>query len=214
MASRILLVDDHPVVLAGLRKDLSNHPDMEVVAEATGRESVFEAVRKLKPNIVLMDIHLGTENGIEISRQVLAKYPRTKIIIFSGDSDQTVVEAALQAGVLGYLLKNCKIEELLRAINLVLAGRLYMCPDVANQVFEDYKKVLVTRLKEKPSLTEHETYVLKLLSEGLRNKTVAAKLGVTPKAVERTRSRIMAKLGYCSLAELARYAAREGIVPK
>lgn len=213
MKPRLLLVDDHPVVLAGVQRDLANQQQLEIVGQATDRESALEAVRRLKPNLVLMDIHLGNENGIDVSRQILSKCPGIAIIVFSGDADPVTVDKALQAGVLGYLLKSCQTEELLRAIQHVMSGKLYMCPDVANQVFHGYRKILAAKQNE-PALTEHEIHVLKLLSEGLRHKEAAAQLGVSTKAVERTRARIMAKLGYSSVAELARYAAREGIVSK
>jgi DNA-binding NarL/FixJ family response regulator len=212
MKAQVLIVDDHPVVRNGLRADLERDPHIVVLGEASSGETALAMAGQLKPDLILMDIHLGQDSGIEITRRILAEHPFIKVIIFSGDSTSDAVDDALQAGVLGYILKASPFEELYRAIQMAMEGRLYLCPEVAAPVFHGYKKLLASQ--SKPTLTERETDVLRLIAEGLQNKEIAGKLGVSAKAIEKTRSRVMTKLGYHSVAELARYAAREGLVSK
>jgi len=212
MTPRILIVDDHPVVRNGLRQDLERLPGFQIVGEAATSATALALADQAKPDLILMDVHLGNASGIELSRQILAEHPFIKIIIFSGDATRAVVDEALQTGVLGYILKASPPEELHRAIEMAMEGRLYLCPEVSGPVFEDYKKMLAIQAARKPALTERETEVLKLIAEGLQNKEIAGRLGVSSKAIEKTRARVMTKLGYHSVAELARYAARSGLV--
>ena len=212
MNVRILIVDDHPVVRSGLRRDLEQNPALTVVEEATCSQSALEAARRLNPDLIIMDVHLGATSGIDATREILKEFPLLRIIIFSADANRALVDEALDAGALGYLLKTSPPEEINRAVQTAMEGRLYLCSEVAEPIFKDYKKILAAKPAQKSVLTQRQTDVIRLIAQGLQNKEVADKLGISVKAAERTRSRIMNKLGYRSVAELARYAAREGIV--
>lgn len=209
---KILLVDNHQMVRQGLRLLIKEQPNMTVVGEASDRKSALEQVRSLSPDLVLMDVHLEGESGIEISRSLLAEFPSLKIIALSGDPDLAVVHDALQAGVSGYITKENSHEELVRAIRTVLDHRLYLSPEVASVVVVDYMKILNEPAGlSKPVLTDRERQLLKLVAEGKRNKEIAEVLAVGVKSVETYRSRLMKKLNCASAADLTRYAIREGI---
>jgi DNA-binding NarL/FixJ family response regulator len=214
MTVRILLVDDHPVVRSGLRRDLERQPGWTVVGEASGADAALECVRRLTPDLVIMDVHLGERNGLEVSQQILEEFPFLKLLIFSADASLPLVDRALQIGIMGYILKINDPEEIIRAVQMALEGRLYLCPDVASVVFDGYRKMLMAKGSGKPQLTERERMVLRLIAEGCASKNIADQLKVSIKAVEKTRARIMIKLGYHSVAELARYAVREGLVSR
>jgi DNA-binding NarL/FixJ family response regulator len=159
-----------------------------------------------------MDIHLPDMNGIEVSRHILNGQPGIKIIVFSSDTVRTLVDEALQIGVCGYLPKSSSVEELIMAIESVMAGKLYLSPEVSGDILADYRKSLRSDAQPlKPLLSEREKHLLRLIAEGRRNKEISAELGVSIKSVEAYRSRLMKKLGCSSSAELVRYAVRQGI---
>jgi len=209
---KILLVDDHRLMREGLRALLLEHPMLRVVGEADGRSTALEQVRTRQPDVVVMDVHLPDENGIAIAAHILSEFPRTKIIILSGDTELTTIQKALQTGVSGYITKNDPPEEIIRAIHEVMDHRVHLCPEVASIVTQDYVKVVVNHTTpESLALTERERLLLRLVAEGKRNKEIADALQVTAKSVESYRSRLMHKLHCNSAAELTRYALREGI---
>jgi DNA-binding NarL/FixJ family response regulator len=162
-----------------------------------------------------MDILLSGENGIELSREILAEFPSVKIVALSSESHLKLVHKALQAGISAYVIKASAPEELLRAIAAVMNYRIYLCPEVASEVVTDYMNVMNGTVipVSKPNLTNREQGVLKLVAEGKRNKEIAEALEINVKSVETYRSRLMKKLGCASASELTRYAIREGIVP-
>ncbi len=214
MNTRVVLVDDHPMLRQGVRQALTQQPDMVLAGEASTGQAALQMMRELTPDLVVMDVHLPDISGLEASRRLLAQFPATKIIIFSADADRELVDAALQAGVCGYILKDTIPEELIRAIRLVMEGRLYLCPEVASSVVNEYMKMLASAPpSSQPPLTDRERQVLRGIAEGLQNKEIAGRLNVSPKSVEKSRARLMIKLGYRSVAELTRYAIREGIIP-
>lgn len=209
---KILLVDDHRLMREGLRALLLNHPTLRVVGEAGGRLHALEQVRTTQPDVVVMDVHLPGENGIEIGAQILAEVPRTKIIILSGDVELATIQKALQTGISGYITKNDPPEEVIQAIHEVMDHRVHLSREVATIVAQDYARAMVNRsAPEKPLLSERERLLLRLVAEGKRNKEIADALEVTAKSVETYRSRLMHKLNCNSAAELTRYALREGI---
>jgi DNA-binding NarL/FixJ family response regulator len=212
MKTRVLLVDDHPMLRQGLIQEMKRLSDMEIVGEASDSRSAMELALKMHPDLVLMDIHLPDANGIEVSRSILDAAPSTRIIIYSGDVNRAWVDQALQAGICGYLPKDCGSEELIRAVNTVMEGRLYLSPDLASAVFKDYRNILIATQDSKPVLTERETQILRLVAKGFYSKEIADKLNVSIKSVEKSRSRVMDKLGCRGIAELTSYALREGIV--
>jgi DNA-binding NarL/FixJ family response regulator len=215
MSTRILLADDHSIMREGLRLLLERDGDMEVVAEAEdGREAVRLAI-EMSPHVVIMDIGMPELNGIEATRKIADERPATKVIVLSMHTDKRYVAAALKAGAAGYIWKNGCYKELRSAVQSVMNGQRFLSPAIATSVVDDY----VDRLSQESSLTStislspREREVLQLLTEGLSSKEIAAKLGLSSKTVDVHRKQIMDKLGIHSVAELTKFAIREGITP-
>lgn len=210
---KILLVDDHQIMRQGLRLLVQREPNMIVVGEAASGRAAIDQVRTLKPQVLILDIHLPDISGIEIARQLITEFPELKIVALSSDAELQVIKEAFRAGVSGYVTKTCATDELVRAIRAVLDQRKYLCPDVATVMMPDYMQS-TSEVAEagKPVLTERERLVLKLVAEGKRSKEIAEALSVGPKSIETYRSRLMKKLNCDSAADLTRYAIREGIV--
>ncbi len=212
MAIRILIADDHGIVRDGLRALLAEQSDMEVIGEAAdGREAV-RLVRELTPDLVLMDVSMPELNGIEAVHQIVRNNTRAKVIALSVHSDRRFVSCMLGAGASGYLVKDCAFEELVRAIRVVTAGQTYLSPAVTGMVVEDYLRQGVgdsTSMYE--DLTDREREVLQLLAEGYSSKEASARLGVSTRTIDTYRHNLMRKLGVRSVAELTKYAIREGL---
>jgi two-component system response regulator NreC len=212
MNVKVLLVDDHPVLRNGLRQAMAQRPDLTVVGEASTGASALEQAAKLTPDLIVLDVHLSDMNGIETARKILGVLPSAKILIFSGDVARPLVDSALQAGAHGYVCKRNAVEDVMQAIDVVMAGKLFFSPEVSAGILEDYRKGLIEAHEQsKPLLSEREVQLLRLIAEGRRNKEIAVQLGISSKSVETYRSRLTKKLGYSSPAELVRYAIREGI---
>ncbi|WP_300673895.1 response regulator transcription factor [Desulfoluna sp.] len=211
MAINIVLADDHNIIREGLAALLSNHPDMEVVAQANnGRDAVKHAL-KLNPDIVVMDISMPDLNGIEATRMIKGENPKIKVIALSVHTGRRFITGMLKAGVSGYMLKHCAIDELLKAITLVHANKSYLSPEIAGTVMTDYANNFVTEEEPTPlSLRERE--VLQLVAEGMTSDQIAGQLNVTTKTVSAHRQQVMKKLNLGSIAELTKYAIREGMV--
>lgn len=210
MSIRILLADDHKIVLDGLHALLEKQPGMEVVAEAEDGRKTVQLVQKLLPDVVIMDIAMPDLNGIEATRQIVAETPNVKVVALSIHSDRRFIVEMFKAGALGYLLKDCAFEELANAIRSVVANRLYLSPKIADIVVKDYIRLsLKTEFSVFSVLTSREREVLQLLAEGKTTKQIASNLRVSIKTVETYRQRIMDKLGIHSVAELTKYAIRE-----
>jgi DNA-binding NarL/FixJ family response regulator len=212
MNVRIILADDHKIVRNGLRALLENQPGIEVIAEAdNGRETV-RLVRDLVPDLVIMDIGMPDLNGIDATRQITAELPRVKVIALSMHSDRRFVVQMFRAGASGYLLKDCAFEELTRAVQAVLKNQTYLSPAVAGPVMEDYIHQLSSGEDSGGALlSPREREVLQLLAEGKSTREVAAVLCVSVKTVETHRQQIMNKLNMQSIADLTKYAIREGL---
>lgn len=212
MSIKILLADDHKIVRDGLRSLLEKQPNMEVVAEAEdGRKAVKLAIRR-RPQVVIMDISMPDLNGIEATRQMLKELPHLKVIALSMHSDRRYILGMFQAGASGFLLKDCAFEELACAINTVVASQPYLSPSVAGAVIEDFvRSTSPTASSATDVLTAREREVLQLLAEGWSTKEIASHLHVSVKTVETHRRRIMEKLGLHGIAEITKYAIREGL---
>ena len=209
MITKLLIVDDHPMVLNGLRQALSLHSELTLAGEAATGAEGLKLIRELKPDLVIMDINLPDMNGIVAARQILAAQPATKVIIYSGDPSRANVDEAIQAGVHGFLFKRGIIAELFKAIDTVLAGGFYLSPEVSLGIVDDYKKRMTSEAK--PVLSTLEIELLRLVAAGQRNKEIAVQLDISVKSVEAYRSRLIKKLGCSSSADLIRFAIREGI---
>lgn len=212
MSIRVVLVDDHNVMREGLRALLKNESDIEVMGEAADGHGAFRLVSEIKPNLVIMDIAMPGLNGIETTRKIISKFSDVKVIALSAYSDRRFIFRVFKAGASGYLLKDCAFEELISAIRAVSANRIYLSPRIANIVVKDY---LLQSSKNNTSvfsvLTAREHEALQLLAEGKTTKQIALLLKVSVKTIETHRQKIMDKLNIRSIAELTKYAIREGI---
>jgi DNA-binding NarL/FixJ family response regulator len=212
MTTRILIADDHQIVRQGLRFLLEKEPDLKVVAEAEDGRTTVRLARELNPGVIIMDVAMPDLNGIEATRQIIAESPATKVIALSMYADRRFVVNMLKAGASGYLLKDCAFEELTRAIRVVLAHKTYLSPGVTDILVKDCK--LGTPANEPSAfglLTPREREVLQLMSEGNTTAQIADQLHVSIKTVESHRQQLMQKLNLRSVAELTKYAIREGL---
>jgi DNA-binding NarL/FixJ family response regulator len=210
MTIRVILADDHQIVREGLRSLLKHEPDIEVVGEADDGRATVEMARKLKPDVVVMDLTMPNLNGIEATQQII-KAGGIKVLALSMHSDRQFVLRALQAGALGYVLKDCAFEELVRAIRTIVVNQIYLSPRIAGIVLERYVHHQPFPIYSSSVLTPREREVLQLIAEGKPVKEIAFTLGVSHKTIETHREQIMKKLGIYSVAELTKYAIREGV---
>jgi len=210
---RVLLADDHTIFREGLRMLLSQAEDLDVVGEANDGVEAVRLTQKLRPHVVVMDIGMSNLNGVDAARKILETAPDVRVLGLSVYKDGRFVTGMLGAGAKGYLLKNCAGEELVRAIREVMAGKTYVSSQVSGVVVEDYMRQI--QGAGEPSLlalTAREREVARLLALGLQNKQIAASLGLSAKTVETHRQHLMEKLGMHSVADLTRFAIREGLV--
>jgi DNA-binding NarL/FixJ family response regulator len=212
MGIRIIIADDHQIMRQGLRSLLEREPGLEVVAEAdTGRKTISLA-REFLPHAVIMDVEMPDMNGIDACRQILEEFPQIKVIALSMHADRRFVVNMLRAGAQGYLLKDCAFEELVQAIRLAMANRTYLSPGVTEVVVKDYATPHPTLcISESPELTKREREILQLMSEGKRSSQIADLLKISIKTVDTHRQQVMHKLGTRSVADLTKYAIREGL---
>jgi DNA-binding NarL/FixJ family response regulator len=214
MSIRILLADDHTVMRDGLRALLERQPDMAVVAEAAdGRECVRLAEEE-SPDVVVMDIAMPNMNGIEATRRIVAKSPRTAVVILSMHQDESYILRSLKAGAKGYLLKDSLRADVIEAIRAVAQGRSFLTRKIGRMLQEDYVRQLESRGLDDTYdlLTDREREILQLVAEGRTNKEVARLLNVSLTTVETHRTHILQKLGLHSVPELILYAVRKGII--
>lgn len=212
MNIKVLLVDDHAIIREGLRSLLEKQPEMEVVADTDDGRKAFDLVRELLPDIVIMDITMKGLNGIEATRQIIAEFPKVKVIALSIHSKRRYVADMLSAGAAGYILKECLFDELVKAIKAVAAGGSYLSPRIADVVVSDYvKRLSATAYSPFEALKTREREVLQLVAEGKSTKQIALELHVSTKTIEANRRQIMEKLNIHSVAELTKYAVREGL---
>lgn len=212
MSVKIILADDHRIMREGLRALLEKQSGMEVIAEAEDGRSTVDLAHELKPDVVVIDISMPDLNGIDATRQIIEAAPHIKVIALSMHSDRKFVREMLSAGASGYLLKDSAFEELGTALAAVIKNQTYLSPKIADTVIKDYLgKIDPTDSKTSPSLTSREREVLQLLAEGKTTKEIASKLCVSVKTIETHRKQIMEKVGLNSVAELTKYAIREGL---
>lgn len=209
---RVLLADDHNVLREGLRSLLEREADIQVVGEAADGRTAVRLFEELAPDVVVMDIGMPELNGIEATRHITSDRFGAKVICLSVYEDAAMVHAMLEAGASGYLLKTSAGEELVRGIRTVASGAIYLSPAIARQVLE---RGVWTNGGSSPEafklLTPREREILQLIAEGHQTKAAANRLGIRPKTVLAHRDNIMKKLGIHSVADLVRYALREGI---
>jgi DNA-binding NarL/FixJ family response regulator len=207
--TRILIADDHDVVRDGLRRLLEAQPNWEVVAEAPdGKEAIAKAF-EVKPDIAVLDYSLPLINGIEVTRQIRARLPKTEVLIFTMHDNETLIEELLKAGARGYVLKSDAKRELLEAIDSLAAHKPFFTAQVSEALLTSFTK---PPHRESMVLTPREREIVQLIAEGYTNRVIARLLNISLKTVETHRATVMRKLNMSSSAALVRYAIRNKLV--
>ncbi|HWV98984.1 MAG TPA: response regulator transcription factor [Candidatus Acidoferrum sp.] len=211
----VLLSDDHTVVREGLRLLLETDPDIQVVGEAAnGHQSVKEA-KRLKPDVVLLDLAMPLLNGLEAARQITREVPSAKVLILSAYTDDQYIEHAIEAGAAGYLMKETVGDDLLRAIREVAKGNAFFSPPVAKRLLKQWQQHTGNGSPARTKatlLTSRQTEVLQLIAEGYATKQIADMLTLSIKTVEKHRQDLMNTLNIHNIASLTRYAVSSGVV--
>jgi DNA-binding NarL/FixJ family response regulator len=210
--TRVLLVDDHGLVRAGIRSLLEKMPGLEVVGEASNGREALDLVRSESPNIVLMDIAMAELGGLEALPRLSKNFPGVKVIILSAHSNEEYVIRALRSGASGYMLKDAAKLELELAINSVAQGKTYLSPSISRTVIDSYLERLGGEAGPLEQLTARQREILQLVAEGKNTKTIASLLGISVKTVEAHRLQLMSRLAIHDVPGLVRYAVRSGLV--
>lgn len=209
---RILIADDHEVVRRGLTAQLSHNPAWIVAAEATNGRDAVEQALQVKPDLIVLDLSMPQLNGLSAARRILAADPAARILILTVHESEQLAREVLAAGALGYVLKSDAGRALIAALEALIDGRPYFTSKVGRMVLEGYLRAPAPEIATQPVLSARELEVVQLLAEGKSNKDVAKALGISVKTAETHRSNIMRKTGFASLADLVRYAVRNGII--
>ena len=214
MEHATVIVEDHQLFRDGLKSMLSKRDDVVVVGEAEEGITALKLIRKLKPDLILLDLSMPKMGGISVLKDVKRELPDTRVLLLTiHESDQYVLEA-FEAGANGYCIKDSSREELMMAIDSVLDGKTYISPGISDQVMEGFVSSR-KRLKEKTrwdTITQREREVLKLLAEGYSNKEIGDLLNISVKTVEKHRANLIGKLDLHTVAELTAYAIQKGLI--
>lgn len=212
----IIIIDDHPLFREGLKSIIGRDAQFKVVGEAGSGHEGFGMAKKLKPDLVVVDISLPDQSGIQLTRDLRELLSETKILVVSMHSKIDYIAEAFQAGATGYVVKESASERLLQGLKSVAKGDYYLDSSVSHAVVENLMKSPLKAAKitdaDYATLTPREQEVMRFLAEGLSSKAVAEKLFISPKTVENHRANIMNKLGLHSTIELVRYAAKLGLI--
>lgn len=211
---KVLVADDHTIVRHGIYALLGLMSDIELVGEAVNGKEALEKVRKLMPDVVIMDIAMPLMDGLEATRRICKEFPRTKVIALTQYDDREFVFPVIEAGARGFISKTAASSELASAIRSVYRGDSYLSPSVARVFIEGYQLGTDTVKDHDPykQLTSREREVLKLLAEGHTTQEIATMLVLSPKTVDKHKTNLMAKLSIHSRADLIKYALRKGII--
>lgn len=213
MKTRIILADDHQILREGIRSILKRYDNVEVIGEASNGRDALRLVKELSPDVVIMDITMPDMNGIDATRKILALKSGGKIIALSMHHDKHFITEMFRAGASGYLVKDSAFDELEYAIRVVMEGKTYINPQIAS--------LLVDSIVNRPPgphpqaytlLTEREREVLQHIAEGMSTKEIAESLHVSTKTIESHRRQVMGKLNIRSVADLTKFAIREGLI--
>ncbi len=209
----VVLADDHQVVRQGFRSLLEDENDISVLGEAGNGSEALKLVRELKPDVLVLDLVMGTVSGIEVTREVCSRYPSTGVLILSMHSNEAYVIEALRAGARAYVLKDASAAELVTAIRKVVAGQRYLSSALSERAIEAYTtRIEQTSLDPYDTLTSRERQILHLVAEGRTSTEIAERMQISARTVETHRTNMMRKLNVRSKVELVRYALQRGIV--
>ena len=212
---RIMIVEDHTLLRAGLRALLLQDPEIEIVGESDNGRDAIRLVGKLKPHLVIMDLSMPGMNGIEATRNIKRHYPETRVLVLTLHKTEEYIHESLGAGANGYILKDATHDELRVAVRSILNGKTYLSPDISAKVINGYLGVggsPATGITPWDTLTNREREVMKLVAEGRPNKYVAEYLSLSVKTVEKHRSNLMRKLDLHNSSTLTAYAIDKGLV--
>ena len=210
---KLLLVDDHPIVLDGIKAHLVAQEEFEVVGDAANGQEALRQAKLLQPDIILMDITMPHMNGLEAMSRLRRQVPNAKILILTMHDNREYIAQIIRGGARGYLLKECSPAELVRAIKTIHSGGVFFSPSVS-RVLVEQMTAGGTRISERPSppnLTDREREVLVLIAEGHINKQIADQLGIGVRTIETHRERIMRKLDIHTIAGLTKFAVARGM---
>jgi len=210
----VVLADDHHIVRKGLRTLLEAEGEFAVIGEEADGLKVVELVERLRPDLLLLDVQMPGLNGLEITRQIVQRALKTRVIILSMHANETYVREALRYGAHGYVLKDASPSEMVEAVREVSAGRRYLSRALSERAIDAYaEKAQAAPADAYDMLTTREREVLHLAAESSSTSEIAARLGISPRTVETHRENLMRKLGLQSQTDLIRYALRRGILP-
>ncbi len=210
----IVLADDHRIVRQGLRALLTAEDNFKVVGEADDGREALELVKRLSPDVLVLDLMMPGLNGLEVARQLHKQSPKVRIVVLSMYDDEGFVLEALANGVSAYVLKDSNSSDLVQAVREVAAGRRYLSPPLSDRAIETYQQIAKTGAMDKhETLTTREREVLQLSAEGHTSSVIASRLGISTRTAETHRSRLMHKLGLHTQSDLIRYALKRGIIP-
>lgn len=209
---RVLLVDDHPLVIDGIQARLEDEGGIDVVGRASNGQEAIEAARQLQPDVILMDISMPVMNGLEATRVLQAQMPDTRVLILSMHDNREYMVQLIQSGAKGYILKDVSAAEMVSAVETVYKGGTYFSASASQTLFSQFDVPGATPSPVASALTQRESTVLKLLAEGRNNKEIAKVLGISVRTVETHRQNIKSKLDIHTAAGLTRYAIEHDLV--
>lgn len=212
MAIRILIVDDHRILRAGLKTLFSPDPNLEVVGEAANAEEAILIADQTRPDVILMDITMPESNSLETIRRLVEQRPHTRILILTMHEDSALIQAYLQAGAAGYIIKRAAESELVDAIYAVWRGMIYVHPSLMQTIMATERPTPPPARGYTEPITVREKEILSLIARGYTNRQIAALLNISTRTVETHRAHLMEKLNLHSRVELARYAEEHGLI--
>jgi two-component system NarL family response regulator len=211
MKTRVLLVDDHAILREALRLMLEQAGDIEVVAEAGDGQAALDLAARIDPDVIVMDAAMPVLSGAEATRRILRKNPKAKVLALTAYTDKRFVTEMMNAGALGYVTKTAAGDKLLEAIRTTAQGQPYLCPEVSAVLLDSMRSAGSVKAQSKTLLGRREREVLGLLAEGKSSPEIGKQLHIAPSTVDVHRRNIMRKLDLHSVAELTKYAIREGL---
>jgi DNA-binding NarL/FixJ family response regulator len=214
MTISILLADDHPLVRRGIRGLLESEPDFSIVGEASDGLETVRLAERVKPGVLLLDLMMPGLSGLEVLRIIRERVPDTRVVVLSMHSNKAFVAEALKLGAMGYVLKGCTEDNVIRAVRDAADGKRFLCPPISAIAIDAYiEQVKAGPFDPHDTLTAREREVLQLAAEGKTSSEIAARLHISHRTVENHRSHLMQKLGLRNQTELLRYALQRGILP-